>query len=45
MDLVLLEFGLVKFLDSHENLLKLLLVVENFVFVKIKDFEYMDEKV
>ena len=28
------HFGLVKFVDSHENLLKLLLVKENFVFVK-----------
>ena len=38
------HFGLVKFQDSHENLLKLLLVVKNFVFVKINDFEYLDEK-
>ena len=28
------HFGLVKFVDSHEILLKLLLIVENFVFVK-----------
>ena len=39
------HFGLVKFVDSHENLLKLLLVVENFVFVKINNFVYLDEKV
>ena len=38
-------FGIVKFVNSHENLLKLLLDVENFVFVKINDFEYLDEKV
>ena len=35
------QFGLVKFVDSNESLLKLLLVVENFVFVKINDFEYL----
>ena len=37
--------GLVKFVDSHEKLLKLLLVVEIFVFVKINDFEYLSEKI
>ena len=39
------HFGLVKFVDNYENLLFLLLVVETFVFLKIKDFEYLDEKV
>ena len=39
------HFGLVKFVDTHENLLNLLLVVENFVFVKINDFEYLGEKI
>ena len=38
------HFGLMKFLDIHENLLNLLLVVENFVFVKINDFEYLGKK-
>ena len=38
-------FGLVNCVGSHENLLKLLLIVENFVFVKINDFEYLDEKI
>ena len=35
------HFGLVKFGDSHENLLKLLLVVENFVFLKKKTISSM----
>ena len=39
------NFGLVKFVDSHKKLLKFLMVVEHFVFVKINDFEYLDEKV
>ena len=39
------HLGLVKFVDSHENLLKLLLVVEFFVFVKTNEFECLDEKV
>ena len=38
------HFGPVKFVDSHEISLKLLLVVENFVFVKITDFKNLDEK-
>ena len=38
------HFGLVKFVDSHESLLKLLLLVINFVFVKVKGFEYLSEK-
>ena len=37
--------GLVQFVDSHENLLKLLLVVETFVFVKINGFVYLGEKI
>ena len=39
------HFGFVKFVDSHENLLKLFLDFENFFFVKINDFGYLDEKV
>ena len=39
------HFGLVKFVDGHENLLKLLMIVENFVFVKINDFVYLCEDV
>ena len=40
------HFGLVNCVGSHENLLKLLLlVVENFVFVKINDFEYLGDKI
>ena len=43
--MVKFHFGLVKFVDSHENLLKFLLVVENFVFVKINDFGYLGKKI
>ena len=39
------HFGLVNVVGNHESLLKLLLVVENFVFVKINDFEYLSEKI
>ena len=39
------HFGLVKFVDSYKNLLKLLLVIQNFVFLKIIAFEYLGEKI
>ena len=39
------HFGLVNVVGNHENLLMLLIVVENFVFVEIIDFEYLGEKI
>ena len=38
-------FGLVKFVGSHRNLLSLIMVVENFVFVKVSEFVYLYERV